>query len=105
MGDTSRAGFLPADRWSVISAQLELSNREMQIVALILHDEAEASIARELGISSHTVHTHLERLYRKVNVSSRCELVLRVFREYVRLEDERRPASRKLTIVSHSVDG
>jgi DNA-binding CsgD family transcriptional regulator len=99
------AGFLPPDRWSAIFARLELSQRETQIVALILHDEPEVLIAAELGISSHTVHTHLERIYRKLRVSSRCQLVLRIFREYVKLEDVRRGASRELSAVGYSVDG
>jgi DNA-binding CsgD family transcriptional regulator len=105
MGDKRGAGFLSPDRWSAICARLELSQRERQIVALILYDEPEALIAGELGISSHTVHTHLERLYRKLNVSSRCQLVLRIFREYVMLEDACRGASRELSAVGYSVDG
>ena len=86
MVDALSTGFLPPERWLDISARLHLSRREAQIVSLILHDEGEARIAEALGISSHTVHTHLERLYRKLHVSSRCQVVLCVFREYVRLE-------------------
>jgi DNA-binding CsgD family transcriptional regulator len=40
-------------------------------------------IADHLGISPHTVHTHIERLYRKVGVASRVSLVRRVFVEYL----------------------
>jgi DNA-binding CsgD family transcriptional regulator len=100
MRESRGAGFLPHGHWSTISSRLELSERETQIVALILHDEPEATIAGELGISSHTVHTHLERVYRKLHVSSRCQLVLRVFREYVRLQ----PVP-ELAAVGRSADG
>jgi DNA-binding NarL/FixJ family response regulator len=45
----------------------------------------EDDVAASLGIASRTVHAHLEHTYRKTNVHSRYELVIRVFREYVRM--------------------
>lgn len=35
----------------------------------------------ELGISVHTVNTYFERLYLKLNVCSRPQLIVRVFEE------------------------
>lgn len=49
----------------------------------VFDGDTEASIADELGISSHTVHTYLVRLYRKLKVSNRCELLIRVFAEHL----------------------
>ena len=46
--------------------------------ALALH----YAIALELGISQHTVHTYLSRLYRKLGVTSRVQLVLSVLDEF-----------------------
>jgi Bacterial regulatory proteins, luxR family len=46
-----------------------------------------------LGISSHTVHTHLERLYHKLAVGSRAALISRIFVEYLSLRAERRRGS------------
>lgn len=46
-------------------------------------DWTAARIAMTLNISQHTVHTHIERLYRKLNVNSRSELLVRVFGEFV----------------------
>jgi DNA-binding CsgD family transcriptional regulator len=60
-----------------------LSPRELQIVQHILFDEKEQTIAARLGISVHTVHTHLKRIYAKLGVSSRVELILQIFRGYV----------------------
>lgn len=37
-------------------------------------------------MSPHTVHTHLERLYKKLGVANRSRLIVRVFAEYVHLE-------------------
>ena len=87
--------FLPESRWLAIAASLRLSVRESQILRCILKDEPEALIADRLDISQHTVHTHLERLYRKLGVNSRCQTTVRVFAEYVRLEQfQQNPASR-----------
>ena len=55
--------YVFSDRsWRAIAKTLELSPREFQIVQLIFDDEKEVSIAKEIGLSVHTVHTHLERL-------------------------------------------
>jgi AraC-like DNA-binding protein len=53
--------------------------------ALARNDLSEDQIARELGISAHTVHTHFERVYRKLGVRSRCQLIVSLFRAYSRL--------------------
>jgi ATP/maltotriose-dependent transcriptional regulator MalT len=63
---------LSGETWSAISRALDLSDRESAIVQLLMQDQSERVIAEELQISSHTVHTHLERLYRKLSVTSRC---------------------------------
>jgi DNA-binding NarL/FixJ family response regulator len=77
--------FLDAESWAVISRALGLSPREAQIASLMLADETEDAIATRLGISAHTVHTHVERLFRKLCVSSRCQVIVRIFQEYVGL--------------------
>jgi DNA-binding CsgD family transcriptional regulator len=81
-----RSGFLSDEKWEAISDRLRLSRREFEIVRCILDGSSEAAIARTLSISTHTVHTHLERLYRKLDVSNRSDLVVRVFAAYVTLE-------------------
>jgi len=69
--------------WSTLMRGLGLSPRQAEIVECILSlDDDEGSIADRLKISSHTVHTHLERLYRKLHVTSRCQLIARVFLTY-----------------------
>jgi len=77
--------LLTAETWVIISRALALSGREAEIARLILRDDSECVIADHLGISSHTVHTHVERLFRKLNVSSRCQVVVRIFYAYLRL--------------------
>jgi DNA-binding CsgD family transcriptional regulator len=79
--------LLKEEAWTAISSSLRLSARELQIVTCVIEGrlDTDHEIARVLGISPHTVHTHLERLYKKIGVASRSHLILRVFAEYVRL--------------------
>ncbi len=71
------------DTWKVIAKSLRISDRELQIIQGIFDDRKEFAIADELKISMHTVHTHLERLYRKLGISSRVALVLYILSEYL----------------------
>src|SRR6266545_1539546 len=57
------------------------------------------SLAHCLGLSPHTVHTYVWRIYRKLNVQSREELLVRVFAEFRSLpkrgsNGRKRPESR-----------
>ena len=52
----------------------ELPLRKRQILRLLLSGEAEKSIASSLGLSIHTIHVHVQHLYRRYGVSCRPEL-------------------------------
>lgn len=69
----------------MVGRGLRLSPRELQIVQGVFDDLKEAAIADRLGISSHTVHTHLERLYRKLGVSGRGPMIVAIFSELLRV--------------------
>jgi DNA-binding CsgD family transcriptional regulator len=87
--DTSLANAVPGrsilekPEWLSLAGSLRLSSRELEILQCIFDDQTEAAMALELGISTHTIHSHLERLYRKLGVTSRCGAVVRVFAEHV----------------------
>ncbi len=53
----------------------ELSDRQRDVLVLLLRGHSEKEAARDLGVSTHTVHTHVKRLYGEFNVSSRGELL------------------------------
>ena len=76
--------------WAAIGSSLGCSRRELEILTSLIEDRlhTEDQIGRALGISPHTVHTHLERLYKKVGVASRAHLIVRVFAEYVQLHSD-----------------
>lgn len=83
-GQRSRS-ILSDEEWLILFESLRLSPREAQVAQAIFDDESEVAIADALALSTHTVHSYLERLYRKLQVNSRCGLVVRIFAEYVAL--------------------
>jgi DNA-binding CsgD family transcriptional regulator len=52
-----------------------LSPREREIVRLVSNGYANKSIAHKLAISQHTVNTHVRRIFGKLGVNSRAEMV------------------------------
>jgi DNA-binding CsgD family transcriptional regulator len=86
---SQQTAFLSADEWDALRRMLSLSERQAEICVFILSDCSEAQIADGLGISCHTVHSHLERLYRKLAVKSRTELLVHLFQAYVHFSAER----------------
>lgn len=77
---------LDSDTLNAIGRTLNLTGRELQIIQGLFDGKREQTIAGELGISRCTVHTHLGRVYKKLEVDCCTGLLLRVFREYVALE-------------------
>ncbi len=85
---TSGAGggreMIPDSEWSRIGSVLLLTPRELEVVQHIFDGECESQIAYRLGISPHTVHTYVRRLYAKLKVTDHRELILRIFAEHLR---------------------
>ncbi len=71
--------------WQALGDSLRLSVRELQVVQSVFEGGTEAEIADQLRLSAHTIHSYLDRLYKKLKVNSRCELAVRVFEEYLTL--------------------
>jgi len=76
-----QAVFVPGE-WRSLATCLGLSPRECGIVRAVFDGESEKGAAERLGLSPHTVHTYLWRIYRKLHVQSREELLVRVFAEF-----------------------
>ncbi len=56
----------------------QLSNREREVMKLLLQGKSNKSIASSLGISVRTVEFHLKNIYAKFKVDSRIELILKL---------------------------
>ena len=67
--------------------RLLLTPREEQVVALVADGLTNRGVAGELGLSEHTIKKYLLRIFDKVGISSRVELVL-----YAMSHGENRPA-------------
>jgi DNA-binding CsgD family transcriptional regulator len=74
----SGSALLSEADWGEVARALGLSVREQQTVRGVFDNRTERALAVDLGIAACTVHTHLERLYRKLGVTTRVQLVLRV---------------------------
>jgi DNA-binding CsgD family transcriptional regulator len=60
-----------------------LTGREVEIVLLLARGLATKDIAAELSLSGHTVRDHVKAIFDKADVSSRGELVARLFSEHL----------------------
>ncbi len=92
-GQNLNSKMLSYDEWRHIARLLRLSHQELKIVKGIFNNQTEYAIAASLKISTHTVHTHFCRLYHKLAVKSRTQLILRVFSEYILNKKKRRNKS------------
>lgn len=77
------AALLTDIAWSEIVRSLKLSARESEIVRGVFDNLKEDAIAGNLGISEHTIHTHLHRLFGKLRVTTRTQMVVRIMQEFL----------------------
>lgn len=71
-------GFLSEKGWASIAKKLRLSPREVDIARCVLAGLGSRQIARELDVSPKTIPTYMTRLYEKLGIHSRAELVRRI---------------------------
>lgn len=58
-----------------------LSPRMRDTLQLLLGGDSEKEVATKLGLSQHTVHIHVKKLYKRLDVSSRAELMAKCLRK------------------------
>ncbi len=71
--------------WDNVARKLGLSRRELQVLWGMFDGLTESAIAAEMSVSLRTVHTHVERLHRKLHVTHQVALVMRVVAEFLKL--------------------
>lgn len=64
------------------SGRVGLTDRQSDIIKLIAAGYTDKELARQLGISSGTLRTYLDRLFRRFGVRSRAALVARWLRGF-----------------------
>lgn len=67
--------LLPETLQTQIPGLPPLTNREMEVLTMVLQGASNKEIANSNSISERTVKTHLYRVYRKLNVKSRTKAI------------------------------
>ena len=80
--------LLSREEWKAVMAQLDLAGRAAEILQACFAGATEKDIADDMSISVHTVHEHVKRLYKRIGLTDRRELILLVFAIHL----NRRPA-------------
>jgi len=73
--------YLTPDKGGEGRSLEKLRHRELEVLKLAAKGISNKEIATQMAISERTVQTHLVNIFRKLEVSSRTEAVLRALRE------------------------
>src|SRR5262245_57681320 len=71
---------LPFDRsiWPAVVRELEFCPQQAKVVELLMQGMGDRQIALSLDLSESTVRTYLGRIFARLGIQSRIELILRV---------------------------
>jgi len=61
----------------VVTKSIRLTTRESDVIRLIAHGRTYAQVGDDLGVSLHTVTTHVKNAYRKLGVRCGAAAVMR----------------------------
>lgn len=75
----SAALTLPKEEWGI-------SPREEEVLELIVHGKTNKEIASALFISEHTVKNHLSRIFSKMNVTDRSQIIALIYKRILNSE-------------------
>lgn len=77
-----------------VSNEFDLSNRETDVLRLLVRGYTAESIGKKLYISNYTVQTHVQHIYAKMDIHKRAELIDYVTRRDVEAKEESSEAKR-----------
>jgi DNA-binding NarL/FixJ family response regulator len=78
----SNGELFSESEWSELINKLDLSPRQAEVIQRILSGFSDKQIALDLRIAVPTVRTHLNRVFLRLGVQDRTEVVLHVFRQF-----------------------
>jgi DNA-binding CsgD family transcriptional regulator len=73
----------PGDLVSIVLESYGLTHRESEVVPLLARGLSTKEIATQMCISRHTVNDHIQTIFTKCNVTSRGELIARLFANHI----------------------
>ncbi|NLH43730.1 MAG: helix-turn-helix transcriptional regulator [Planctomycetes bacterium] len=72
-----------AEQWQELRQDLSLTDRQAQIVELLLAGQADKQIAFTLQMSMGTLRTHFSRLFRRFGVQDRFEFITSIYAHFL----------------------
>ena len=75
VADLLRRALVHATTASLSLALSRLSPKELQVARLLAEGRTEPQVAARLARSPHTIHTHVKSIYRKLNITTRQQLM------------------------------
>ncbi len=82
MTDGSPQALFSRCEYNELAHQLSLSPKELQIVRQVLAGLSDKQIAQKLHMALPTLRTHVQRLFLKLDVHDKTNLVLHLFRRF-----------------------
>lgn len=82
MATQPQRNIFTEEEWSFLVEELALSPRQAEITELLFEGMTDKQIANQLNLALPTIRTHFARLYSKLQVQDRVELILHVFSEF-----------------------
>jgi DNA-binding NarL/FixJ family response regulator len=70
---------MPLEKWEKMRSDLQLSPRHEQIVELILRNQSDKEIAAAMNLKIPTIRTYKTRMFQRLDVADRIDLILRLF--------------------------
>jgi DNA-binding CsgD family transcriptional regulator len=83
---TSGTRLLDSAALTLSKEEWGISPREEEVLELIVHGKTNKEIAGALFISEHTVKNHLSRIFNKMNVTDRSQIIALVYKQILNSE-------------------
>ena len=82
--------IISSSDWKRMADKIALPPRQLEIAQQILQGCGDKQIAERLGVKVPTVRTHLGRMYAKLKVQNRSQLILYLIQKARLTEDQNR---------------
>jgi len=86
-------------QWQHLRKKYNMTPREAQVARLVCCGYDNESLAVTLGIKSSTAKTHVQNIYRKLNVKNRISILLQFLLDLAQTPAPPHPAGRRITDV------
>jgi DNA-binding CsgD family transcriptional regulator len=70
--------FQQALNWSLVAKEFELTNKEQQLIKAIYSKKKLNELAQPFGVTYNTLRTHLQTIFRKMDINSQTELLIKL---------------------------